>query len=142
MDNYSDLQKERCGYQAPLPKCFSKGAARAVTVPSPAPVDPLLAQWLPKTLSTSTVKFVPGDSGVGTPTPSSPLRVGIVFCGRQCPGGHNVVAGVLDALAVIAPGSTLLGFVGGTLGLFEGKTITLTPENVAPFRNQVRLGGG
>ena len=139
MDNYSDLQKERCGYQAPLPKCFSKGAARALSVATPGgPVDPLLSQWLPKTLSTTTVKFVAGDSTEGTPTPSTPLRVGIVFCGRQCPGGHNVVAGVLDALAVIAPGSTLVGFVGGTLGLFEGKTMTLTPENVAPFRNQVR----
>ena len=40
------------------------------------------------------------------------LRVGLVFCGRQSPGGHNVIWGLHDALKVHNPNSTLLGFLG------------------------------
>lgn len=43
--------------------------------------------------------------------------VGVVFCGRQTPGGHNVVAGLLDFLG--GSGARLLGFVGGVHGLFK-----------------------
>lgn len=39
-------------------------------------------------------------------------RVGIVFCGRQSPGGHNVVWGLHNALKIHNPKSTLLGFLG------------------------------
>lgn len=39
-------------------------------------------------------------------------RVGIVFCGRQSPGGHNVLWGLYNALKLHNPKSTLLGFLG------------------------------
>lgn len=39
-------------------------------------------------------------------------RVGIVFCGRQSPGGHNVIWGLYNALKLHNPNSTLLGFLG------------------------------
>jgi len=39
-------------------------------------------------------------------------RVGIVFCGRQSPGGHNVIWGLHNALKIHNPNSTLLGFLG------------------------------
>lgn len=39
-------------------------------------------------------------------------RVGIVFCGRQAPGGHNVIWGLYEALKVHNAKSTLLGFLG------------------------------
>lgn len=39
-------------------------------------------------------------------------RVGVVFCGRQSPGGHNVIWGLHNALKVHNPKSTLLGFLG------------------------------
>lgn len=39
-------------------------------------------------------------------------RVGIVFCGRQSPGGHNVIWGLHSALKIHNPNSTLLGFLG------------------------------
>lgn len=40
------------------------------------------------------------------------LRVGVVFCGRQSPGGHNVIWGLFEALKVHNPKSVLLGFLG------------------------------
>lgn len=43
---------------------------------------------------------------------SSFNRVGIVFCGRQSPGGHNVVWGLLNGLKIHNSRSTLLGFLG------------------------------
>ncbi|KAJ8456052.1 hypothetical protein OPV22_034795 [Ensete ventricosum] len=51
----------------------------------------------------------------GTP-PSRPKgrrRVGAVFCGRQSPGGHNIICGLYDAMKLRNPKSTLLGFCGG-----------------------------
>lgn len=46
-------------------------------------------------------------------------RVGIVFCGRQSPGGHNVIWGLHNALKIHNPNSTLLGFLGKLHFLLE-----------------------
>ena len=35
-----------------------------------------------------------------------------MFCGRQAPGGHNVIWGLYEALKVHNANSTLLGFLG------------------------------
>lgn len=43
---------------------------------------------------------------------SSFYRVGIVFCGRQSPGGHNVIWGLYNALKIHNSNSVLLGFLG------------------------------
>lgn len=63
----------------------------------------------------------------------APLKVGVVFCGRQAAGGHDILAGVLDSLP---EGSTLYGFIGGTEGLFGGHTIVITSEIMANYRGQ------
>ena len=146
--DYSPLQRERMAYRPELPAAFATpGAARRVLRAPAAGVDSELRAWLPHTLAAPAsplVAFEPAGAGGagGEPSPSKPLRVGVVFCGRQCPGGHNVVAGLFDALQQLAPGSALLGFVGGTRGLFDNKTIELTAENLAPYRNQVRREKG
>ncbi|ONK79008.1 uncharacterized protein A4U43_C01F1920 [Asparagus officinalis] len=41
------------------------------------------------------------------------IRVGVVFSGRQSPGGHNVIWGLHNAIKTHNPTSVLLGFVGG-----------------------------
>ncbi|WJX51891.1 diphosphate--fructose-6-phosphate 1-phosphotransferase [Trifolium repens] len=45
-------------------------------------------------------------------TEHPPIRVGIVFCGRQSPGGHNVIWGLHSALKIHNPNSVLLGLLG------------------------------
>lgn len=45
-----------------------------------------------------------------------PLNVGVVLSGGQAPGGHNVLAGLFDALTSIHAGSRLYGFLGGPGG--------------------------
>ena len=39
-------------------------------------------------------------------------RVGVLFSGRQSPGGHNVIWGTYDAMKAQNPHNVLLGFVG------------------------------
>lgn len=40
------------------------------------------------------------------------FRVGVVFCGRQSPGGHNIICGLYDAIKSHNRRSTLIGFRG------------------------------
>ena len=66
------------------------------------------------------------------------MNVGIVFCGRQSSGGHNVITGVFDYLQEMNPANKLYGFIGGTSGLFEGSAVELTEEKLHLYRN---MGG-
>ncbi|XP_073103015.1 pyrophosphate--fructose 6-phosphate 1-phosphotransferase subunit alpha isoform X2 [Elaeis guineensis] len=73
---------------------------------------------------------------IHAPKEQKPIRVGVVFCGRQSPGGHNVICGLHDAMKSHNPKSTLLGFCGGTEGLFKQKTLEITEDVVSKYRNQ------
>ena len=72
----------------------------------------------------------------GSRDPHRPLVVGIVFCGRQSPGGHDIIAGVLDAIAELPEGSKLWGFVGGSKGLLSGHAVEVTADLMANYRGQ------
>jgi pyrophosphate--fructose-6-phosphate 1-phosphotransferase len=65
-------------------------------------------------------------------------HTGIVFSGGPAPGGHNVIAGVFDAMVAANPESRLYGFLMGPDGLLEGNYIEITRELVEAHRN---LGG-
>ena len=75
------------------------------------------------------------NAGASVGVPAA-MALGVVFCGRQCPGAHNVVAGLSTFLADRGGSSAKLwGFVDGTNGLFKGNARRLTPADVAPFLN-------
>jgi len=61
-----------------------------------------------------------------TPIPAD-QRIGVVFCGRQAPGCHDVLCGMVDVLQT-SKGSKVFGFVGGTHGLLDKQVVELTPE--------------
>jgi 6-phosphofructokinase 1 len=61
------------------------------------------------------------------------IKVGVVFAGRPAPGGHDVIAGIFDALP---EGSTLIGFVGGTEGLLKGSSIVIKREVLEAYKGQ------
>ncbi len=65
-------------------------------------------------------------------------HIGIVFSGGPAPGGHNVIAGVFDAMRSANPDSRLFGFLMGPDGLLESNYIELTREIIEAHRN---LGG-
>jgi pyrophosphate--fructose-6-phosphate 1-phosphotransferase len=64
-----------------------------------------------------------------------PLRVGVVLSGGQAAGGHNVIAGLFDAINLYHPSSQLFGFLGGPSGIIEGKYIPITHQLVSAYRN-------
>jgi len=92
---------------------------------------PLVA--VDKALSSSEREFSFRSSKKLRHSPGAALNVGVVFCGRQTPGGHDVIAGLFDALP---QGSKLYGFVDGTLGLLAGHAVEITAEILENYRGQ------
>jgi 6-phosphofructokinase len=62
-----------------------------------------------------------------------PVNIGIVFLGRQAPGAHNVIDGIL--LATEKTGGKIYGFLGGNIGLLQQSYFLITRENFYPYRN-------
>ena len=63
-----------------------------------------------------------------------PLRIGFVFCGRQTPGGHNIIYGLVEFCK--KNGGELLGFIGGTKGMFNQTSMKVTEESLEYYVNQ------
>ncbi|MCM1339059.1 MAG: diphosphate--fructose-6-phosphate 1-phosphotransferase, partial [Muribaculaceae bacterium] len=62
-------------------------------------------------------------------------NVGVILSGGQAPGGHNVIAGLYDALKNANSENKLYGFLGGPSGIIEGKYIEFTDEYIDSYRN-------
>jgi diphosphate-dependent phosphofructokinase len=54
----------------------------------------------------------------------------VSFNGRQSPGGHNIIYGLLDS------NSEVFGFLGGNKGIFDQKYIRITKSNIQNYINQ------
>jgi len=88
----------------------------------------------------------PVQSIVAAPSPAESFRkefekkrqIGVVFSGGPAPGGHNVIAGLFDAMHAANPENRLFGFLMGPDGILEGNYIELTREIIDAHRN---LGG-
>ena len=65
-------------------------------------------------------------------------NIGIVFSGGPAPGGHNVIAGLYDAVKRANNKSRVYGFLIGPDGIIENETLELNDEMVDAYRN---LGG-
>jgi pyrophosphate--fructose-6-phosphate 1-phosphotransferase len=92
----SPLQKARATYQPKLPKALRAGN---VKIGLGAPTEPAtdkeeIKKLFPYTYGQPVAKIVAGE-GLSSATP---LKVGVVLSGGQAPGGHNVIAGLFDAL--------------------------------------------
>ena len=69
----------------------------------------------------------------------SEIRIGIVYNGRQAPGGNNIIHGLLQFKKLMETKEqkvTLIGFLFGTLGMFEGQSIEITEEKFKLYKNQ------
>jgi pyrophosphate--fructose-6-phosphate 1-phosphotransferase len=64
------------------------------------------------------------------------LKVGIVFSGGPAAGGHNVIAGVFDALRKCDKKTTLIGFLNGPLGVINNQFRILDETLINQVRNQ------
>jgi diphosphate-dependent phosphofructokinase len=61
--------------------------------------------------------------------------VGIVFSGGPAPGGHNVIAGLFDAIKTANPDSRVIGFLMGPDGIIESEYVEITEDLVHQYRN-------
>lgn len=66
---------------------------------------------------------------------SDQKNVGVILSGGQAPGGHNVIAGLFDALKQANPENKLYGFLGGPSGIIEGEYVEFTPAFIDEYRN-------
>ncbi len=129
----SCLQKARAAYQPKLPAALRSGK---IKIEMGAPTEPAtdqeaLKQLFPFTYGQPIARVVAGDDSL-KPTP---LKVGVVLSGGQAPGGHNVIAGLFDALKAANPDSRLFGFLKGPIGVIKGKCVELTAETIERYRN-------
>jgi len=94
------------------------------------------SKYLAEILDESEVGKVHDNEGVISPVKES-IRIGIVYNGRQSPGGNNVVNGLLEFKKHKKFGKniTLIGFRNGTLGMIEGDYIEITEENFLLYKN-------
>ena len=63
------------------------------------------------------------------------LRVGIILSGANAPGGHNVIAGLYDALKEANKENVLIGFKGGAQGILDNDYIEVDDELMNMYRN-------
>ena len=135
MRTLSPLQTERLKYEPKLPQCLADGinnlemeeGKATESVRDQEAIKELFAKIYGKPIvtfkSTSDKK-------------SSPVKnVGVILSGGQAPGGHNVIAGLFDALKQANPENKLYGFLGGPSGIIEGKYVEMTKEFIDAYRN-------
>jgi len=138
------LQRRRALYQPELPPCLLQGTRVEFGDPTTT-IDSkcadIVAQAFPHTFGQRLVRFLEPHpdtvvSGSSDAQERPPVRLGVVFSGRQSPGGHNVIWGTFDAMKARNPHSVLLGFLGGTEGLFAKKTLEITDDVLSSYKNQ------
>ena len=131
----STLQSLRYGYTPKLPVMMRAGVGSISVIEGEETHSESdqerIKELFPNTYGMKEVYFRKGSS---TATPSKHI-VGVILSGGQAPGGHNVIAGLFDALKESNPDNILLGFKGGPSGLVNDDYITLTADNIAAYRN-------
>ncbi|UER67244.1 diphosphate--fructose-6-phosphate 1-phosphotransferase [Borrelia sp. BU AG58] len=132
----SSLQKERYQYIPRLPKVLEHDF-KNISVVFGEKTEGLqdreaLREVFKNTYGLPVVSFTQGSSNIDF---SEVLNVGIILSGGPAPGGHNVVAGVFDAMKKANSDSKIFGFKGGPSGLLEDKKIEITSDLMDLYRN-------
>jgi len=135
MTKLSPLQIERLKYQPKLPASLQNGINSLEMIEGSATQSVADQQEIqnlfPNTYGKPTVTFKSTDSSKS----SEARNVGVILSGGQAPGGHNVIAGLYDALKNANPESKLYGFLGGPSGIIDGKYVEFDDEFINAYRN-------
>lgn len=135
MTELSPLQQARLKFQPVLPQTLASGITRLSLIEgnnteSVADQNEI-NKLFPHTYGKPTVTFEQSENENNF----AQKNVGVILSGGQAPGGHNVVAGIYDALKQANPENKLYGFLGGPAGIIDGKYIELTDEIIDAYRN-------
>ena len=135
MKNLSPLQIERLKYQPKLPSSLANGISHLVSKEGSA-TQSVANQEEIKALFKNTYGKPTVTFETSSETSSSEIRnVGVILSGGQAPGGHNVIAGLYDALKQANSANKLYGFLGGPSGIIEGKYVEFTDSFIDEYRN-------
>lgn len=135
MTNLSPLQIERLKYQPKLPASLANGINHLISQEGSA-TQSVANQEEIKALFNNTYGKPTVTFQTSTESVASEVRnVGVILSGGQAPGGHNVIAGLYDALKQANSKNNLYGFLGGPSGIIEGKYVEFNDEFINDYRN-------
>jgi pyrophosphate--fructose-6-phosphate 1-phosphotransferase len=128
----SALEIERAKYAPKMPKAL-QGNVRVVSgekTRSVADQDEI-GKLFPHTYGMPMLTLEVSDATIA----AKKMNVGVILSGGQAPGGHNVIAGIFDALKKLNPENRLYGFLSGPSGLVLHNYIELTSGIIDEYRN-------
>ena len=135
MTNLSPLQIERLKYQPKLPYSLANGINHLIAQEGSATEAVAdkeeIKNLFKNTYGKPTVTFQTSTESVNSPQ----RNVGVILSGGQAPGGHNVIAGLYDALKQANPNNNLYGFLGGPAGIIDGKYLEFNDDFINDYRN-------
>ena len=139
----SVLQQLRQGYRPRLPVSLRGALAQAAVEFGPptesldnkSDMKQLFRHSYGKPIATFASAEKAGAAAEVGGSAAKPKRVAVVLSGGQAPGGHNVIAGLFDALQSLHKESRLYGFLRGPGGILADKAIEITSEFLDDYRN-------
>lgn len=132
----SELQIERAKFKPTLPAVLRSGPT-GVSLKLGKPTQSVSDQGPLRAIFQNTygLPMATFSKGKNPLVGKKAQRVGVVLSGGQAPGGHNVLAGLFDALKKANPKNKLIGFLGGPSGILENKWVEITAPLVDQYRN-------
>lgn len=135
MTKLSPLQIERLQYQPKLPLSLQNGVNSLEMVEGSATQSVRDQEQIKALFSNTYGKPTVTFEASSTSKESEARNVGVILSGGQAPGGHNVIAGLYDAVKSANSSSKLYGFLGGPSGIIDGKYVEFTDEFINDYRN-------
>ena len=132
----SQLQRHRGKFRPVLPDILKNGPASLKAKagkPTKSVADQAKVKKIfPHTYGMPEISFV---KGANSAVSKKAINAAVVLSGGQAPGGHNVIAGLLDGFKKANSRNKLFGFLGGPSGVIDCKFIEITPALMDKFRN-------
>lgn len=132
----STLQTHRCKYKPALPEILKKGVCfvkpKTGKATQSVADQAAVKKMFENTYGMPEITFVKGANPAAG---KKAVRAAVVLSGGQAPGGHNVIAGLLDGLKKANAKNKLYGFLGGPSGILENNWKEITPKLMEDYRN-------
>lgn len=135
MEKLSPLQIERLKYQPKLPTSLAKGINSLEMAEGSATQSVRDQEQIQKLFKNTYGKPVVTFKHSSDMKPAQTRNVGVILSGGQAPGGHNVIAGLYDALKQSNSSNKLYGFLGGPSGIIDGKYVEFDDKFINAYRN-------
>lgn len=135
MKDLSPLQVERLKYTPKLPNALRSGVNNLELIQGKNTKAVRDEEQIQELFKNTYGKPIVTFNATEKENISSPKNVGVILSGGQAPGGHNVIAGLYDALKQSNPENKLYGFLGGPAGIIDGNYIEINDELIDEYRN-------